>query len=249
MPELRPPLRHRVRLAARRLGIDAHCYQRERDVDRIRVRLLHRLGVGIVIDGGANEGQWALGLRRSGYGGSIISFEPVQAAFTKLRAVASDDSGWHCIQAALGDIERRASMNVAGNSLSSSLLPMETAHIQAAPESAYMRTETVEVVRLDRIMSEFHRAGERLALKLDIQGYEASALSGAEGIMRDVHLIECELSVVQLYRGQALLHDLLATLRGLGFCLVCITEGMIDAASGRVLQVDGILARDDGLRV
>lgn len=238
------PLRRRVRLAVRRLGLDAHRYQPERDVDRRRARFLREQGVGVVIDGGANAGQWAVDLRYAGYLGLIMSFEPITDAFERLDAAAAGDPRWRCVRAALGDADADASMHVAGNSLSSSLLDMEPAHVSAAPESAYVRSDTVRVVRLDTVVPTLAPAGSILALKLDLQGYEAAALSGAAGILPRVRLIECELSLVPLYRGQPLYPEMLDLLAGLGFSLVSQSEGMVDPSSGRLMQIDAVFVRD-----
>lgn len=238
------PLRRRVRLAVRRLGLDAHRYQPERDVDRRRTRFLREQDVGVVIDGGANTGQWAIDLRCAGYPGLIVSFEPVKDAFEKLDAAAAGDLRWRCVRAALGETDAAAPMHVAGNSLSSSFLDMEPAHVSAAPESAYVRLDTVQVVRLDTVVPTLAPAESILALKLDLQGTEAAALSGAAGILPRVRLIECELSLVPLYRGQKLYPEMIDLLAGLGFCLVSQSEGMIDPSSGRLMQIDAIFVRD-----
>ncbi len=71
-------------------------------------------------------------------------------------------------------------------------------------------------------------SGTSLALKLDLQGYEAAALTGAEGILPEVRLVECELSIVPLYQGQPLFLDMVDLLDGLGFSLVPLSEGLTD---------------------
>ena len=241
------PLRRRSRLAARRFGLDVHRFEAAHDVDLRRVRFLHRLGVGTVVDGGANVGQWAQRLRHSGYHGTIISFEPLAAAFAALHAAAAGDSSWRCVHAALGDTDSTAQMNVAGNSVSSSLLPMEETHVRAALESAYVGLEPVSVVRLDSVLPGLVPLPARLGLKLDLQGYEAAALEGAAGILANVQFVECELSTVSLYRGQRLYLEMIELLRGLGFELVSLREGLIDRATGQALQLDAVFVLEGSL--
>lgn len=240
------PMSRRARLAVRRLGLDIHRYQRALDVGVRRTRFLREHHVAVVIDGGANSGQWAREVRGNGYRGLIISFEPLADAFAALRGTAAGDSSWRCVQAALGDADSRAQMHVAGNSVSSSLLPMDPAHARAVPESAYVRTEAVRVVRLDRVVPTMVPSGASLALKLDLQGYEAAALTGAEGILPEVRLVECELSIIPLYQGQPLFLEMVEMLDGLGFSLVLLSEGLTDPATGHVMQVDAIFVRADG---
>jgi len=241
-------LRRRARLLIRHLGLDIHRYLPALDVDARRSRLLHDHRVDMVVDGGANRGQWALGIRGSGYRGPIISFEPLAGPFAELCRAAAGDPSWRCVRAALGDADSEVSMNVAGNSTSSSLLPMEPAHVRAAPESVYVGSEVVQVMRLDSVVPEMVRPGLRLALKLDLQGYEAAALAGAEGILADVQLVESELSVVPLYQGQPLYLDMIHMLDGLDFVLASVSEGLTDRATGRVMQLDAIFVRADGHR-
>lgn len=242
------PLRRRVRFAVRHLGLDIHRYQPTLDVNARRSHFLREHHVGAVIDGGANAGQWALTIRGNGYQGHIISFEPLADPFGALRETSAGDPLWHCVRAAIGDADTEARMNVAGNSLSSSLLPMEAAHVSAAPESAYVRTEAVRVVRLDSVVPRMVPAGTSLAIKLDLQGYEAAALAGAEGILATVRLVECELSIVPLYTGQPTYLEMIDLLDGLGFSIASLSEGVTDPATGRVIQVDAIFLRFGGWR-
>ena len=237
------PLKRRVRRGVRRLGLDVHRYLPERDFDARRMCHLRDQRVDVVVDGGANVGQWALDLRSCGYRGLILSFEPVTDAFVGLCTSSQEDPSWRCIQAALGDTDGDARMHVAGNSLSSSLLDMEPVHVAAAPQSGYVRSETVKVVRLDTVVPNVVPAGSTLALKLDLQGYEAAALAGAAGILSSVRLVECELSVVPLYRGQPLYVEMIDLLAGLGFVMIGLSEGMIDPSTGCLMQIDAVFVR------
>lgn len=53
----------------------------------------------------------------------------------------------------------------------------------------YIGTEQVNVVSLDSLAL----PGERIALKLDLEGYESQALDGAKTTLARVHVIEIEL--------------------------------------------------------
>src|SRR5687768_12156983 len=56
--------------------------------------VLQRAGVNLVLDVGAHRGGYRDLLRASGYGGEIVSFEPVAASAAALRGRAADDPAW-----------------------------------------------------------------------------------------------------------------------------------------------------------
>ena len=89
----------------------------------------------VILDVGANTGQFAKNLRASGYHGHIISFEPLSSAHAILASAATSDSLWDVAErCAVGASDSWTTINIAGNSYSSSLLPMLDLHREAAPE-------------------------------------------------------------------------------------------------------------------
>ena len=93
-------------------------------------------------------------------------FEPLSEAFSALERRASRDSHWQVHRLALGDRDGTAEINVAGNSWSSSLLPMGAQHLRSAPQSAYVGTESVPIARLDSIWDDLIDAGSRVWFKM-----------------------------------------------------------------------------------
>ena len=66
-----------------------------------RHNLMQRKAVDLVIDVGANVGQFGCAIRRK-YAGELISFEPSSGPFEKLREAAASDPLWHVQNMALG---------------------------------------------------------------------------------------------------------------------------------------------------
>lgn len=197
----------------------------------------------MVLDIGANAGHYGRELRSGGYGGRIISFEPLSDPFEALRRESDRDPQWRCLQLALGKSEGASTMNVAANqAASSSLLPMESWVREAAPEMAYIGTETVHVTRLDDAATPLMDAEDRVMLKLDVQGSELEVLRGGESTLGRAEVVETELSLVPLYEGQALWREALDYLQDAGFEVASL-DPILHDNDGRLLQMDGIFVR------
>ena len=198
-----------------------------------------------VFDVGANIGQYGLSLRKCGFTGRIVSFEAIPSVHTRLCAVAAKDRDWIVAPCcALGRAQGEACINLANNSVSSSLLPMHDAHLQAAPDSRYVGSETIRVERLDDIARPLLPDEGRLLLKVDTQGYEEEVLAGADWVLRSVSAMQLELSLVPLYRGAPSLRRMLEMCEGLGFQLHGVIPGIYEEKSGRLLQMDGLFLRN-----
>jgi FkbM family methyltransferase len=210
-----------------------------------RLTMIAHHGVKTVVDVGANTGQYASALRQAGYKEEIISFEPLSEAYEELEKKSRPDPKWRVFHGAIGNANGEAEINIAGNSESSSLLPMLDAHIQSAPESQYRATERVKVSTLDSILAPLLPEESRVLLKIDTQGYEHQVIQGAESVLQRVCIIECELSLTPLYEGQYLFHDMLDLLSGIGFRPVHFDSVFSDLRTGHCLQVDGTFVRSD----
>ncbi|MBS2027838.1 MAG: FkbM family methyltransferase [Deltaproteobacteria bacterium] len=229
-----------VRTLTRRLGVDLVRYEPTRSVNQRRLRLIQSQGVDLVVDVGANIGQYVSALRTDGYRGQVVSFEPLGDAFAALSTRARNDGAWRAVRSAVGREAGTVSLNVAGNSFSSSMLPMLSKHLANAPDSKYTRVEQVPMDTLDELTVDLRKQFERLYLKIDVQGLEGQVLDGAAETLSRVRALECELSLVPLYEGQSMFTEIVDRLQRSGFGLVSIEPGFADQKTGQLLQVDGI---------
>ena len=78
--------------------------------------------IDVVIDVGANFGQFGESLRAKGYKGRILSFEPVAASFQVLSKKAAGDPKWEVQHCGLGAAAGEAVINVSEASDFSSIL-------------------------------------------------------------------------------------------------------------------------------
>lgn len=197
-----------------------------------------------MFDIGANTGQFASALRSVGYNGRIVSFEPLTKAFVQLTKNAQRDSQWNVApRCAIGDSNGDVTINISGNSVSSSVLPMMESHAAAAEQSAYVGSERVPIFKLDTVGPEHLTDASRYLIKIDAQGFEWQVFDGAQAMLRGASGVLCELSLIPLYKGQRLWLDIVERLELEGFTLWSIQHGFSDPRDGRTLQVDGIFFR------
>jgi FkbM family methyltransferase len=206
-----------------------------------RAKLLSK--VDLVVDVGANCGQYAAWIRQAGFNGAIHSFEPLSDPYADLRARAASDPGWRTSRLALGNADGMVELRVAADSASSSLFEPEPRHLRVSPLAAPVRTETVRMARLATVWPEVVRGYERVYLKIDVEGGELNVLRGAAPILERVFLVEVEASLVPLFRGTALFLDVAAYLTGTGYELIGVEPNTDDLSSGTMHMVDAIFRR------
>jgi FkbM family methyltransferase len=216
----------------------------ENDPSRQLSLALQHHQIRLIIDVGANAGQYAQDVFRSGYEGALHSIEPQADVHARLREAARDHPTWKVLDAmAVGDEEGTVELTVAGNSLSSSVLPMLERHVQAAPGSAPVGRVTVRQTRLDTLYGEHLDPSSPTLLKIDTQGYEPQVLRGASISLSRVRLVQLELSLQPLYAGQQLWLEVMATMKLHGFDVWALHPEFCDPQTGQVLQVNGLFFR------
>jgi FkbM family methyltransferase len=213
--------------------------------------LFSQFPIDLVLDVGANAGQFVHQCRAAGYKGEIISFEPSAAAHARLLRSAAADPLWTVAdRIALGATTGEVEINIAANSYSSSILPMLDSHLAAAPNSAYLQKEKVPLRRLDDILAnnlaDLHQPtapGRCMFLKLDVQGYESQVLAGATQLLNHTLAVQLEMSLLPLYEGETLMPQMHAAMTAKGFDLWDLEPSFRDPATGRLLQIDAIFLR------
>jgi FkbM family methyltransferase len=205
--------------------------------------LLRNRKITCVLDVGANSGQYARSLRLNGYGGQIVSFEPLKRAFTRLQAAASGDPMWRCENYALGAVDGMATINVSANSVSSSLLPILDVGVAVEPDTRYVKTEDIAIKTLDGVFTQFVADDAAVHLKIDVQGYEKRVLEGGRKSLQRIAMVQIEASLCSLYEGDSTIGEMLAWLEGVGFMPVSIEPGFYDETTGQQFQVDVLFWR------
>jgi FkbM family methyltransferase len=236
-------LRSLLKLPLRKLGYDIVKSHRTTPSMLRRQQLLAHYEVDLVLDVGADVGHYGQELRRTGYQGRIVSFEPRSQAFRRLRAQAESDPNWEVVNVALGQENTTADINVSRNSYSSSLLGLLPAHLSAEPDSAVIGTERVSVRTLDSLFPKWADSSGNCFLKIDTQGFEKRVVEGSRKSLRRIAGIQMEMSLVPLYEAESLFLELLQFMSSLDYDLKLVEPGIHDPSTGALLQLDGVFFR------
>jgi FkbM family methyltransferase len=234
-------MRDSAKSLALNLGYDirrtgSHFYKRP--IDFLRSR-----NIDLVIDVGANVGQYGKSLRTDVYAGWIVSFEPIAAAYEELAALANKDARWKAINMALGENEGLAKINISHAAVFSSILPQLPAATAFDAEAQVVRSESVRVARLDDIFAELPRS-KAAFLKIDTQGYERQVLLGARECLSSCLGVQMELPIIHLYEGTWKFHEAVAYMSDLGFEISNIAPVNYDQTDTvSLVEVDCIFRR------
>jgi FkbM family methyltransferase len=210
--------------------------------------LLRRYRVDCVLDVGANKGQYAQILRRGGYEGQIVSFEPVPELFSELKSAAGGDPSWSVHQVALGRHDASIQMNVVVGGMSSVLPP------SSYGRSHYQRFDKITAVdvpvrRLDSVLDSVAPtpAEARLYVKFDTQGYDLEAFAGLGDRVKQVVALQSEVALLKIYEGMPGMCDAVSAYSAAGFDITGMFPVNSEPDTGRVLEFDCIVARADAL--
>jgi len=202
------------------------------------MRMLNDLQVTCLVDVGANAGQYARLIRRLGFTGTIVSFEPNPAVFRTLQQSRAGDPNWKGVNCGLGSEDGELEMNIFEESLISSFLPgkMVTSKIK--------EVRKVPVRRLDSVLQEILPgvAAERIYLKCDTQGFDLQVVKGAAGLMRQIVGLQSEIAVKTLYVGMPRYLESLAFYESLGLELMDLWL-VGRTVTGEAMEYDCVMKR------
>lgn len=204
-------------------------------------------GCSTVVDIGANRGQFALAARFVFPGAYITAFEPLAEPAGKCRLVFRDDPMVKVVESAIGPSAGHAQIHIASKDDSSSLLPITRRQNELFPGTAEADVAMIAIARLSDVLDRTDITNPAL-LKIDVQGFELSALAGCEELLPLFAWIYVECSFVELYAGQALAGDVIKWLAGRGYRL----EGIYNVSYGKdgcAIQADFLFSRQEEERV
>lgn len=219
----------------------------------LQALLCHRVLVGaehrnvlsrelsVVVDIGANRGQFALAVRRWAPRALVVSFEPLNSPAGIYRRVFAGDDRVMLHQSAIGSVSAMQTMHVSARDDSSSLLPISSLQTTMFPGTGEVGTAKVRVATLDEFISTDDLQSPAM-LKLDVQGFELDALRGCESLLRHFDRVYCECSFVEFYSGQKLAGEVVDWLSDRGFFLIGKFNPTFDL-HGQLVQADFLFGR------
>jgi FkbM family methyltransferase len=206
-----------------------------------RWRALAAFEVVTVVDVGADEGQFVLLASPAFADAAVCSFEPLTEPAARLRAVFGAKA--RLFEAAIGPCDKEATIYVSRRVDSSSLLPI------ARQTEVFPGTELKEqrAVRVAPLATFFRAEATRAPALLDIdfQGFELEALKGCESLLPLFQYVYVECSFIELYRGQALVDDVILYLCQGNFRLSGV-QNRIDDPDGSPVEANFLFVNAGG---
>jgi FkbM family methyltransferase len=237
-------IRSALKRAIRSLGWEVRRYAPPAAENAQLVAMLSAHDVNLVFDVGANVGQFALALREAGYGGRIVSFEPLKREWERLNELSRHDGLWEIApRGVIGADDGEVDFHVSNESQCSSVLGMDDAVLKIAPDASYVATERVPMRRLDSVGPHYLRTDSVVFVKADVQGFEDQVIEGAKELLAISVGVYLELSLIPLYREQRLYDELIAELKNSGFALWDFKPEYHDPRSGRMIWGIGVFFR------
>lgn len=212
------------------------------------VQVMHNRGVDVVLDIGANDGDFGREIRDEGYRGRIVSFEPNPQAFARLSRAIAHDPLWEAHQLGVGDVPGQLTLSVSNEDVFSSFKPINAfgALTSEAQEAASVQ---VEVVRLDAFLERHPDLVARTYLKIDTQGFEMEVLRGAGDMLERMAAVQAELGLVKTYQNEEDWLDVVLWMRGRGFEIATTVCNAAIPQAAQVREFDFVFVQrpKDGL--
>lgn len=203
-----------------------------------------------IIDVGANNGQFASYVRKLFPRATIYCFEPLPESFLILDEWSKKQQEMVIpFNVAIGDKDGDVEMFLhEEHAASSSLLATTSLAEEYYPFTKGQQRVCVRQMTLDNALSEVQaNLSSEILIKLDVQGYEDRVISGGSNIFSRATACILEVSLDNLYEGQACFKELLIMLDKLGYRYVGNLE-QIYGEDGHVIYIDAVFWNESKIR-
>ncbi|MFO0922753.1 MAG: FkbM family methyltransferase [Pirellulales bacterium] len=214
-----------------------------------------------VIDVGANDGWFIERVQQSTAISRLLAFEPIPDMAKLLHERFGSDPRLQILDLALGNEIGVQTLHIYPkvNGLSSLLDFREDYHFLGEwfdaedRKTVHVQTTTLDEFAKDHLLADQH---PRIALKIDVQGFEWQVLEGAKELLKSgrVKTLLIELVTREKYAGSKTMVPILKHLEELGFAIFDIhpfyrEQNMIfqECHRGRLTELDCLLVHEDYL--
>ena len=202
--------------------------------------------IDLVLDIGANEGQFAEKLIEHGYKKKIISFEPIENVHKILKNNSKAHDNWIVYEnLGFGKINETKLINISKNSVSSSILEINKTHLDIEPDARTIRKEEIRLITLNDFLSQNEYKDKKIFVKIDTQGYEENILLGADKVLNQISTIMIETSISKVYDQEKDYLEMINLMKSFGFHVWSVERGFTNKKTGQVLQLDIIFVNSD----
>lgn len=199
--------------------------------------------VECVLDVGAFTGGFFKLVRKIGFRGKVICFEPVAANHAELERSLSNDSSSEIQRCAVGSYQGTTTMRVSRHANFSSALVMSKNATTLFPTiTDVIDTLAVPGITLNSFLAERQSQIEpsRTFLKVDVQGSELDVLKGADKYLGSLAGLLVEIAVEPLYQGAPNYLEMLRFTHEAGFDPVGFFP-VTRTAGGRTVEFDCLM--------
>lgn len=225
LPNSSDPVLQDLLLAFRHLRASSSACERQHRLAKVASAghlkdLLQIHQIQTVVDVGANIGQFGLALRKVGFEGTILSFEPMRQARAKLEQVAVQHPPWKVFPTALGSRAEKKRLQIFKDDTFSSFhsITADGARIFGS----YVQAQAEEVVKIETLDRLFIANMKKeingpVLLKTDTQGHDLEVLQGSVEFLKQTSVVLTEAAVEVIYEGAPAFTEVFQFLKQKGF--------------------------------
>ena len=193
----------------------------------------------VVVDVGANVGDWSCALLNSTTLDTLIAIEPNPAVVDVLHARLAWARQARVVNVAVGAENGTLPFHATVGTVCGSLLvPRKEMEGLYGDTMRVQNVVQVPVQRLDDVLAD---VAEVSLLKIDVQGSEQAVLAGASATLRRTQMLLIEVNFVSHYEGDILFPELHSLLERHGFALANLSPPF--RIQGKVLWADALYCR------
>jgi len=197
-----------------RNGIFLHCLKYNTWPAVEHYNEIKNLDFDILIDVGANKGQFSKLVQIVNSNCIIYAFEPVSRAYQVLKTFCHNEN-FHSFNHAVGSKTDEKNIIVSRSHDNSSFLaPTSKQDKLSGGKSKFKYLEKSTIKMLDEL--NINKSNNCL-LKIDVQGYELEVLKGAHKTLKSIKYLIIEVSRHRLYEGQSIEDEVIGYLEERNF--------------------------------